>query len=76
MQALQSLFKKYWIFVVSKKKKKKKEKEKKKKTYMYTKEHICLGKQEHYNLFFPLALYCTFTLACLVTCWNLWNLKF
>ena len=43
MQALQSLFKKYWIFVVSKKKKKK-EKEKKKKTYMYTKEHICLGK--------------------------------
>ena len=34
MQALQSLFKKYWIFVVSKKKKKRKRK-KEKNVYVY-----------------------------------------
>ena len=61
---LQSLFTKYWIFVVSKKNN----------TYMYTKIHICLGKSEYHNRFFPFALRCTFTFPCLVIYWNLWNL--
>ena len=43
-------------------------------TYMYTKIHICLGKPEYHNRFFPFALRCTFTFPCLVIYWNLWNL--
>ena len=46
-------------------------KKKKKKTYMYTKIHICLGKSEYHNQFFPFALRYTFTFPCLVICWNL-----
>ena len=41
---------------------------------MYTKIHICLGKSEYHNRFFPFALRCTVTFPCLVICWNLWNL--
>ena len=61
MQTLQSLFTKYWIFVVSKKN-----------TYMYTKRQICLGKSEYHNRFFPFALRCTVTFPFLIICWNLW----
>ena len=34
---------------------------KKKNSYMYTKIHICLGKLEYHNHFFPFVLRCTFT---------------
>ena len=63
MQALQSLFTKYWIFVASIKN-----------GYMYTKIYICLEKSEYHDSFFPFGLRCTFAFPCLVICWNLWNL--
>ena len=36
-----------------------------------TKIHICLGKSEYHDCFFPFALRCTFTSPCVVICWNL-----
>ena len=67
MQTLQSLFTKYWIFVVSKKNQTKQNKTKQKK-------HICIQKSEYHNRFSPFALRYRFTFPCLVICWNLWNL--
>ena len=59
MQILQSLFTKYWIFVVSKKNKN---------------IYIHIQKLQYHNRFLPFALRYTFTFLCLVISWNLWNL--